>query len=337
MNRRHFLTATAAAGLATLPGCGGSDYDFELLNVSYDPTRELYRKFNRMFAADYLEKTGKRVRIRQSHGGSGSQARSVNDGLPADVVTLAMWADTDSIRRNKLIVDNWEKRLPNNSLPYISTIVFVVRRGNPFGVREWSDLIEKPGLKVVSANPKTGGGAKLNLLGAWLNVLHRGGSARDARDFITHLYKRVPVLDTGARGATVTFARKGIGDVHLTWENEAYLEERELKGDVEIVRPQVSIQAEPHVALVDENAKRKGTTDAANSYLQFLYTPAAQDLIAELFFRPSTEAAAKKHADSFPNITLLRATDPKFQLGDWNKIQKDFFSEGGIFDQIYQS
>jgi sulfate/thiosulfate transport system substrate-binding protein len=337
MNRRKFLTTATAAGLASLSGCGRGDHDFELLNVSYDPTRELYRKVNRMFAADYLEKHGKKVRVRQSHGGSGSQARSVIDGLPADVVTLAMWADVDSIRQKKLIASDWEERLPNRSLPYISTIVFVVRKGNPFGIKDWPDLVEKPGLKVITANPKTGGGAKLSLLGAWLAVLHGNGSPAEARDFITRLYRRVPVLDTGARGATVTFARKNIGDVHLTWENEAALEERELKGEVEIVRPSVSVRAEPHVAVVDENAARKGTAEAARAYLEFLYTPAAQDLIAELFFRPTTAAAAEKHADRFPRIELLRATDPKYKLGDWNKIQKDFFSEGGVFDQIYQS
>jgi sulfate/thiosulfate-binding protein len=218
MNRRLFLATTAAAGFATLPGCGGERYDFDLLNASYDPTRELYRKINRMFAAEYLEKPGKKVRVRQSHGGSGSQARAVGDGLPADVVTLAMWADIDGIRRKGLIDADWEKRFPNNSLPYISTIVFTVRRGNPFGIRDWPDLL-KPGVKIITANPKTGGGAKLALLGAWLDVLHRGGSDEDARRFVTDMYRRVPVLDTGSRGATITFASKGIGDVHLTWEN----------------------------------------------------------------------------------------------------------------------
>src|SRR5262245_21483238 len=284
LNHRQFLATAPAAGAASLSGCGGGDYDFELLNVSYDPTRELYRKINRLFAAHYLERTGQRVRVRQSHGGSGSQSRAVIDGLPADVVTLAMWADVDAIRAKNLIDANWEERLPNRSLPYVSTIVFVVRKGNPFGIRDWPDLVEKPGLKVITANPKTGGGAKLSLLGAWLSVLHDGGTPDEAREFITRLYLRVPVLDTGARGATVTFARKNIGDVHLTWENEAALEQRELKGEVEIVRPKVSVLAEPHVALVDANATRKGTADAARAYLEFLYTPAAQELIAELFF-----------------------------------------------------
>ena len=258
--------------------------DIELLNVSYDPTRELYRKLNHEFAAYYLREHGKTVRVRQSHGGSGSQARSVIDGIPADVVTLAMWADIDNIRSKKLIANGWENRLPNRSLPYISTIVFVVRKGNPFGITDWPDLL-KPGVKIITANPKTGGGAKLALLGAWLDVLNREGKTpADARAFITELYSRVPVLDTGARGATVTFARKNIGDVHLTWENEAHLEARELKDAVEIVYPKVSIRAEPHVALVDANADRKGTRDAAEAYLKFLYTPEAQerDLIAVL-------------------------------------------------------
>jgi sulfate transport system substrate-binding protein len=337
MNRRQFLTTATAAGLATLSGCGRGDYDFELLNVSYDPTRELYRKINREFAADYLEKTGKKVRVRQSHGGSGSQARAVIDGIQADVVTLAMWADIDSIRAKNLIEANWEERLPNRSLPYVSTIVFVVRKGNPFEVKDWPDLVEKPGLKIITPNPKTSGGAKLNVLGAWLSVLDGGGSAAQAREFVTRLFRRVPVLDTGARGATVTFARKNIGDVHLTWENEAALEERELKGEVEIVRPPVSVRAEPHVAMVDANVARKGTTEAVRAYLEFLYKPRTQDLIAELFFRPTTEEAERRHRDRFPPIKLLRATDPKYKLGDWNRIQEDFFSEGGLFDQIYQS
>jgi sulfate/thiosulfate transport system substrate-binding protein len=333
MNRRQFLTVSSAAGLSAFAGCGGSNYDFELLNVSYDPTRELYRKINRMFAEDYLREHGKRVRVRQSHGGSGSQARSVIDGIPADVVTLAMWADVDNIRSKKLIADGWESRPEEKgSLPYISTIVFVVRKGNPFGIYDWPDLL-KPGVKIITANPKTGGGAKLNLLAAWGAAMRRKESPRE---FITEMYRRVPVLDTGARGATVTFARKNIGDVHLTWENEAYLEERELKDAVEIVYPKLSIRAEPHVALVDANADRKGTRPAAEAYLKFLYTPAAQDVIAQTFFRPSDPEVAKQHAGKLKPIELFSATDPALGLGDWNKIQTDFFAEGGIFDQIYQ-
>ena len=346
MNRRQFLTAASAASLAGLSGCG-ANYDLELLNVSYDPTRELYRKLNRLFADDYLHTAGKRVRIRQSHGGSGSQARAVMDGLPADVVTLAMWADTDAIRNKGLIEPGWESRLPNRSLPYFSTIVFVVNRekmdreGIRAEIKDWPDLLQ-PGVKVITANPKTGGGAKLALLGGWGATMlrstqpTRGAKEAEARAFISELYKRVPVLDTGARGATVTFARKNIGHVHLAWENEAYLEQRESKGALEIVYPPLSVRAEPHVAVVDANANRKGTADAARAYLDFLYTDAAQDAIAETYYRPGMDAAGKRHADRFPKIELFNATSPELGIGDWNTIQKGFFAEGGLFDQIYQ-
>ena len=324
-----------------LSGCSRGDHDFELLNVSYDPTRELYRKINRLFAAHYLATAGKKVRVRQSHGGSGSQARAVNDGLMADIVSLAMWMDIDSIRRKGLIEKGWEKRYPNaeRTPPYISTVVFVVRKGNPFGIRDWPDLLDPPenpfgrDPQIITPNPKTSGGAKLNVIGAWVDVLHRGRTTAEARDFVTRVFKRVPVLDTGARGATITFARKNIGDVHLTWENEAYLEERELRGEVEIVRPPLSIRAEPHVAVVDANAATKGTTDVARAYLEFLYTKEAQEVVAQLFFRP----VDWKNDPRFKGATLLDATDPRYKLGDWNQIQKDFFSEGGHFDQIYQS
>lgn len=337
MNRRQLLAGTALTGLSGFSGCSGPHYDFDLLNVSYDPTRELYRKMNRLFADHYRQEHGKTVRVRQSHGGSGSQARSVIDGIPADVVTLAMWADVDNIRSKKLITNGWEERPKGKgSLPYHSTIVFVVRKGNPFGISDWCDLLN-PGVKVITANPKTGGGAKLNLLGAWGAVRKAGGTVADARAFITEMYRRVPVLDTGARGATVTFARKNIGDVHLTWENEAWLEKRELKDAVDIVYPKVSIRAEPHVALVDANVDRKGTRAAAEAYLEFLFTPVAQELIAETYFRPGAAEVAKRHAVRFPEIDLFHVTDPKLELGDWNKIQADFFAEGGVFDQIYQS
>jgi sulfate transport system substrate-binding protein len=333
MNRRQFLAASSAVGLSTLAGCSGRRYDFELLNVSYDATRELYRKIDHLFAEHYLAKEQKRVRVRQSHGGSGSQARSVIDGIPADVVTLAMWTDINNICAKGLIADNWESRLPDRSLPYYSTIVFVVRKGNPHGIHDWSDLL-KDGVKIITANPKTGGGAKLALLGAWGAAKLAG---KDPRAFITEMYRRVPVLDTGSRGSTVTFARKNLGDVHLTWENEAYLEKRELKDEVEIVYPKFSIQAEPHVALVDANVDRKGTRATAEAYLQFLYTPEAQEVIAEAYFRPSNAEIAQQHAGRFKPIELFRATDPKMGLGDWNTIQTRFFAEGGIFDQIYQS
>src|SRR5262245_47412283 len=270
MNRRQFLTASSLAGLSALSGCAGGNYDFDLLNVSYDPTRELYRKINRLFTEHYTQQHGLKVRVRQSHGGSGSQARAVIDGIPADVISLAMRMDIDSIQAKGLIANDWESRLPNRSLPYISTIVFVVRRGNPFEIHDWPDLL-KPGVKIITPNPKTSGGAKLVLLGAWLDVINRGESPADAQRFITELDRRVPVLDTGARGATMTFARRNIGDVHLTWENEAELEKRELKGEVEIVRPPVSIRAEPHVAVVDANVAQKKTERVARDYLESLY------------------------------------------------------------------
>ncbi len=337
MNRRHFLATTSLAGLSALGGCTGPRADVELLNVSYDPTRELYRKLNRLFAEQHdLALTGKHVRVRQSHGGSGSQARSVNDGIPADVVTLAMWADVDNIRARGLIAKGWEDRLPHRSLPYHSTIVFVVRKGNPFGIHQWEDLL-KDGVKIITANPKTGGGAKLALLGAWGAIFKQTRSEKAAREFITEMYRRVPVLDTGARGATVTFARKNIGDVHLTWENEAYLEKRELKDAVDIVYPRVSIRAEPHVALVDANVDKKGTRAAAEEYLKFLYTEAAQEVIAETYFRPSHAKVVKDTAGQFEPIELFGATDPDMGLGNWGDIQKRFFDEGGEFDQIYQS
>jgi sulfate transport system substrate-binding protein len=332
MNRRQFLTTASAAGLASLPGCGGGKYDFKLLNVSYDPTRELYRTINRLFAADYLEKTGKRVRVRQSHGGSGSQARAVNDGIAADIVSLAMWSDVDSIRARGLIEPGWDTR-PPGSLPYISTIVFVVRKGNPHEIYDWPDLL-KPGLQIITPNPKTSGGAKLNVLGAWIDVLRRPSKTQaDAREFVTELFRRVPVLDTGARGATMTFAKKNIGDVHLTWENEAELERRELKGAVEIIRPPVSIRAEPHVALVQANTDRKGTTEVATAYLEFLHSPAAQRVISDLFFRPVNWQSDPRFAGS----ELLSPTEKgaKHYLGTWDTIQNEFFTEGGIFDQIY--
>jgi sulfate transport system substrate-binding protein len=335
MNRRHFLTATSAAGLCALGGCTGRGADVELLNASYDPTRELYRKINRLFAERYEREHGKSLRVRMSHGGSGSQARAVTDGLPADVVTLATWIDTEAVRKRGLIASGWESRPAGlGSLPYHSTIVFVVRKGNPHGVRDWNDLL-KPGVQIITPNPKTSGGAKLVLLGAWGAAQRNPSWGVAPRELVAGLYRRVPVLDTGSRGATVTFARKNIGDVHITWENEARLEERELKGELEIVYPSASIRAEPHVALVDANANRKGTRAAAEEYLRFLFDPAAQELIAETFYRPSDEDVLRRHADKLPPLTLFRATE--LGLGDWNEIQEKCFAEGGLFDQIYQA
>jgi sulfate/thiosulfate transport system substrate-binding protein len=342
MNRRQFLAATSLAGasLSAFGGCMGPSVDFELLNVSYDPTRELYRKINRMFAERY-KPDGKTVRVRQSHGGSGSQARSVIDGIPADIVTLAMWQDINNISAKGLISKDWEKGVKGKdgkllgSLPYHSTIVFVVRKGNPFQIKDWPDLL-KGDVKLITPNPKTSGGAKLILLAAWGAALKSpGGTERTARDFITEMYRRVPVLDTGARGATVTFARKNIGDVHLTWENEAWLEKRELKDAVEIIYPKWSVRAEPHVALVDANVDQKGTREAATEYLKFLFEPEAQEIIAETFFRPNDADVMKRHAGRFPSIELFSAQD--IGLGNWKQIQQDVFAEGGMFDQIYQA
>src|SRR2546430_5664749 len=256
----------------------------ELLNVSYDPTRELWRDVNAAFAPKYEKETGATLAIKQSHGGSGTQARAVIDGLDADVVTLALWPDTDAIRKAGQISEGWEKRLPNNSLPYTSTAVFVVRKGNPKGIKDWPDLIQ-PGIEIVTPNPKTSGNGQLSFYSAWGSVVLRGGSREDAIAYVTKLYQQVPVLDSGARGATTTFVQKGIGDVHLAWENEAHLAVQEANGTLELVYPPISMRAEPHVAVVDANVDRKGTRAAAAAYLQFLYTDEAQELIAQHYYR----------------------------------------------------
>ncbi len=334
MNRRQFLTGTSTAGLIALGGCTGHAADVELLNASYDPTRELYRKINRLFAERYEREHGKSLLVRMSHGGSGSQARAVTDGLPADVVTLATWIDTDAIRKRGLIDEGWESRPAGlGSLPYYSTIVFVVRKGNPHNIRDWNDLL-KPGISVVTPNPKTSGGAKFVLLAAWGAAQRNPSWGISPQEMVGELYRRVPVLDTGSRSATITFARKNIGDVHITWENEARLEERELKRDVEVIAPSVSIRAEPRVAIVDANVDRKGTRAAAESYLRFLFDPAVQDVIAGTFYRPGDEAVLNRHAELLPPLNLFRATD--LGLGDWNVIQERLFAEGSLFDQIYQ-
>jgi sulfate/thiosulfate transport system substrate-binding protein len=321
-----------------LSGLTQSEAQVELLNVSYDPTRELYRKLNHAFIEEYQRQTGTSVRVRQSHGGSGSQARAVIDGLRADVVSLAMWSDTDAIRKKGLIADGWEARLPNRSLPYYSTIVFVVRKGNPKRIHDWPDLL-KPGVQVITPNPKTSGGARLNLLAAWGDVLKRGGTEADARDFVTRMYRQCPVLDSGARGSTVTFARRMIGDVHLTWENEARLEAEELPNDLEVVYPPRSIRAEPHVALVGANVEanereRPGTRAAAEAYVTFLYSETGQEIIAQNHYRPTHAAVAEKYKDHFPVLELLAIND--VVRGGWDAAQKKFFADGGVFDQIYQ-
>lgn len=312
---------------------GGGANDVELLNVSYDPTREFYRDLNNHFAQRYLEETGTKVTIKQSHGGSSSQARAIIDGLEADVATLALWSDTNAIHQKGLIAKGWEDRLPHRSLPYFSTIVFVVRKGNPNGIHDWPDLV-KPDVKIITPNPKTSGNGKLSFLAAWGAVTQRGGTEEQARAFVTRLYKQTPVLDSGARGSTTTFAQKGIGDVHLTWENEAHLEVQEAKGELEIIYPPLSIRAEPHVAVVDGNVDRKGTRAVAEAYLKSLYTDAAQEIIAKHYYRPINETVLKQHAATFPPLRLSVVTDI---TSGWDDAQKRFFAEGGVFDSIYQN
>jgi sulfate/thiosulfate-binding protein len=304
-----------------------------LLNASYDPTRELWRELNEAFKSAYQAETGQRIAIRQSHRGSGAQARAVIDGLQSDVATLALWSDTDAIRKAGLIAKGWEDRLPNRSLPYCSTIVFVVRRGNPKGIKDWPDLIGR-GIQVVTPNPKMSGNGKLSFLAAWGAVRVRGGSDADAEAFVTQLYRHVPALDIGARGATTRFAQHGIGDVHLTWENEAHLEVRESRGALDIVYPPVSIRAEPYVAVVDAVVDRKGTRGVAEDYLRFLYTEPAQEIIARNHLRPVNEAVAAKHHDMLPQIKLFPVTAV---ARDWGDAQRRLFVDGGVFDRIYHA
>jgi sulfate/thiosulfate transport system substrate-binding protein len=302
----------------------------ELLNVACDPTRELWQDINEQFTKIYERDTGRKVTIKQSHGGSSSQARAVNDGLEADVVTLAMWPDTDSIRRSGLIAEGWEKRLPENSLPYYSTIVFVVRKGNPKQIHDWPDLV-KQNVQIITPNPKTSGNGKLSVLAAWGSVVTRGGTEEQAKEFLTKLYQQVPVLDAAARAATMTFSKKGIGDVHLTWENEGQQEVEDSKGELEIVYPPVSFKAEPHVAWVDENVKKHGTADVAQAYLEFLYTPVAQQMIAKHFYRPNSQGDRQKFADRFPPIKLF-GVDAVAK--NWDDAYQKFFNDGALFDQI---
>jgi sulfate transport system substrate-binding protein len=328
------VLAVALVFLVVLAGKGGSaEKELELLNVSYDPTRELWRELNGLFVRHHEAKTGQRVTIRQSHGGSGSQARAVIDGLEADVVTLALWSDTDAIRKKGLIADGWEKRLPNDSLPYLSTIVFVVRKGNPKAIRDWPDLVRE-GVQVITPSPKTSGNGKLSFLAAYGSVLHAGGGEADAAEYVRQLYRRVPVLDSGARGSTMTFAQKKMGDVHLTWENEAYLEVEEAKGDLEIVYPSASIRAEPYVAVVDAVAGRKGTLSVAEAYLRSLYTREAQEVIARHHYRPADAEVLARHRDELPDLPLFSVATV---ARDWDDAQRKFFAEGALFDRIYAS
>jgi len=324
--------AASPAGSSGTTTAAAAPAEVELLNVSYDPTRELWRDLNDAFSASYEKDHKTKVTIKQSHGGSGSQARAVIDGLEADVVTLAMWLDVDAIQKAGLIDADWESRLPNRSLPYISTIVFVVRKDNPKKISDWPDLV-RDDVKIITPSPKTSGNGKLSFLAAWGSVLLRGGSAADAEKFVTELYHRVPVLDSGARGATTTFAQKGIGDVHLTWENEAQLEVQEAKGALEIVYPKLSIQAEPPLTVVSANVKRKKTTEVADAYLKFLYTDAGQKIIAKHFYRPTTEKATAETAKQFPQLKLFTIEEI---AKNWQDAQERFFAEGAIFDRIYQ-
>lgn len=306
-----------------------------LLNVSYDPTRELYQDVNKAFAEHWKKTTGEDVTINQSHGGSGKQARAVIDGLDADVVTLALAYDIDAIAdKGNLLPKDWQKRLPNNSTPYTSTIVFLVRKGNPKGIKDWNDLV-KPGISVITPNPKTSGGARWNYLAAWAYALKQdGGTEATAKEFVSRLIKNVPVLDSGARGATTTFVQRGIGDVLIAWENEAILAVKELgQGQVEIVTPSLSILAEPPVAIVDRVASRHGTQKVAEAYLKFLYTPEGQELAAKHYYRPRSAEVAAKHTGQFTQLKLV-TVDGVF--GGWQKAQKAHFADGGSFDQIYQ-
>ncbi len=314
--------------------CGAAEAkDITLLNVSYDPTRELYAAVNSAFAGQWQKQTGEKLTIKQSHGGSSKQARSVIDGLEADVVTLALAYDIDAIsQRSKFIPADWQKRLPNNSSPYTSTIVFLVRKGNPKAIKDWDDLVKR-GVSVITPNPKTSGGARWNYLAAYGYALqHNGGDEAKATGFVKTLFRNVPMLDTGARGATTTFAQRGIGDVLIAWESEAILAIKELgQGKFEIVVPSVSILAEPPVAMVDKVVKKRGTEAVAKAYLEFLYTDAAQEIAARHYYRPRLEAVAKKYASQFPDVKLF-SIDEVF--GGWQKAQAKHFDDGGIFDQI---
>jgi sulfate/thiosulfate-binding protein len=323
-----------ASGAGSAPA-QGTPKPVTLLNVSYDPTRELYEDFNQQFAAYWKGKTGQEVKVRQSHGGSGKQARSVIDGLQADVVTLALAYDIDQIaEKGGLLPANWQSRLPNNSSPYTSTIVLLVRKGNPKGIKDWGDLA-KPGVSVVTPNPKTSGGARWNYLGAWAWALRQpGGTEATAKDFVAKLYKNVPVLDAGARGATTTFVERGIGDVLIAWENEALLAIKELgPGKFEVVAPSLSILAEPPVAVVDKVAGKHGTKPVAQAYLEYLYTDAGQEIAARHFYRPRLASVAAKYAAQFPKVTLVTVDEV---FGGWKKAHATHFADGALFDQIYQ-
>jgi sulfate/thiosulfate-binding protein len=330
---KTLVTALTTLGIAV---GGAAGKEVKLLNASYDPTRELYQDLNTSFAKYWQAKTGDTVTIQQSHGGSGKQARAVIDGLDADVVTLALAYDIDMIaEKGHLLPLDWQKRLPNNSAPYTSTILFLVRKGNPKGIKDWDDLV-KPGVSVITPNPKTSGGARWNYLAAWGYALKKlGNDEAKAKDFVTRLFKNVPVLDTGARGATTTFVQRGLGDVLVTWENEAMLSMQESgKGEFEIVAPALSILAEPPVAVVDKVTKRHRTEAAAKAYLEYLYTAEGQEIGARHHYRPRLEEVAKKYAAAFPKLELFTIDEV---IGGWKKAQSTHFAEGGVFDQIQRS
>ena len=328
---KTILRAAIAGGALT--ALGASVAAQSLLNVSYDPTRELYQDFNAAFVKYWQAKTGQKVTIKQSHGGSGGQARAVIDGLGADVVTLALAYDIDAVAQSGLTAADWQKRLPQNSSPYTSTVVFLVRKGNPKGIKDWGDL-SKPGIQIITANPKTSGGARWNYLAAWGYALRQpGGTDEKARQFVTDVYRKVPVLDSGARGSTMTFVQRQIGDVLLAWENEAYLALDESPGQLEIVVPSVSILAEPPVAVVDKVVDRKGTRAIAEAYLQYLYSSEGQEIAAKRHYRPRDKNVAARFANSFATVKLFTIDEV---FGGWQKAQKAHFADGGVFDQIYK-
>jgi sulfate/thiosulfate-binding protein len=332
MRSSGYLLLFAGAVLLLSHGAGLAQ-PITLLNVSYDPTRELYEAFNRSFIKDYKAKTGKDVVIQQSHGGSGKQARAVIDGLAADVVTLALAADIDALHTHgDLIPADWQKRFPDNSSPYTSTINFLVRRGNPKGIKDWDDLV-KPGIQVITPNPKTSGGARWNFLAAWAYATKKFGADK-AKEFVTKLYRNVPVLDSGARGSTTTFVERGLGDVLIAWESDALLSLKEFGPDkFEVIYPSISILAEPPVSIVDKVVDRRGTRDVATAYLQYLYSPEGQEIAAQNFYRPRLAEVAQRYTKQFPNIDLF-TVDALF--GGWTNAQKTYFDDGGVFDQIYQ-
>ena len=330
--RRQFSGLALAVVLAASAFTSAAQAPLTLLNVSYDPTRELYSEFNSAFAKHWKAKTGQDVSIKQSHGGSGKQARSVIDGLEADVVTLALAGDIDALYKNgQWLAPNWQKRLPHNSAPYTSTIVLVVRQGNPKGIKDWDDLV-KPGISVITPNPKTSGGARWNYLAAWEFAKRKLGSEAKAKEFVQALYKNVPVLDTGARGSSISFAQRNQGDVFISWENEAHLLEKEFGGKVDIVYPSLSILAEPPVAVVDKNVDRKGTRAVAQAYLEYLYTDEGQDIAGKNFYRPVSPKAQAKYLKQLPKLNLFTIEQA---FGGWAQADKAHFADGASFDQIY--